>query len=207
MQLTFVLSGRKSVFSDIWIQLTVQRLGNVSHCRSSKANRQGKMWKFLVSDEPDDQGVKGFVTEWGSEISPRENFGIAMWKSLHFLQCLPTEVKWQSVHTFRTDFTDYLTVHRLSLLSGFTFFSFFSNFSFQNLFPLQLFLVPHSYLLLFPIISLFWWIILIIVVFCFFHFFVFHKLLVLMRYRLNWQVLSCQFSSANSVSYRIVLYY
>jgi len=41
---------------------------------------------------------------------------------------------------FRTDFTDYLTVHRLSLLNGFTFFSvFFSNFSFQNLFPLQLF--------------------------------------------------------------------
>ena len=39
----------------------------------------------------------------------------------------------------RTDFTDYLTVHRLSLLNGFTFFSFFSNFSFQNLFPLQLF--------------------------------------------------------------------
>jgi len=41
------------------------------------------------------------------------------------------------------------TVRRLSLLNGFTFFSFFSNFSFQNRFPLQLFLVPHSYPLLF----------------------------------------------------------
>jgi len=43
---------------------------------------------------------------------------------------------------------DYLTVRWLSLLNGFTFVSVFSVFSFLNRFPLQLFLVPYSYLLL-----------------------------------------------------------
>jgi len=54
-----------------------------------------------------------------------------------------------------TDFTDYLTVHRLSLLNGFTFVSVFSDFSFLNRFSLQLFF--SSSLLstpIFPIIGL-----------------------------------------------------
>ena len=52
---------------------------------------------------------------------------------------LSAVLKSNSRQTVRTDITDYLTVHRLSLLNGFTFFSFFFNFSFQNRFPLQLF--------------------------------------------------------------------
>jgi len=44
---------------------------------------------------------------------------------------------------------DYLTVHWLSLLNGFIVVSiFFFIFSFLNRFPIQLFLVPYSYLLL-----------------------------------------------------------
>ena len=49
----------------------------------------------------------------------------------------------------RTDFTYYLTVRRLSLLNGFTFVSVFFRFHFSKSFPLQLFLVPYSYQLLF----------------------------------------------------------
>jgi len=54
-----------------------------------------------------------------------------------------------SIRPARTDFTDYLIVHRLSLLNGFTFVSVFFRFLiFLNRFPLQLFLVPYSYVLL-----------------------------------------------------------
>ena len=55
--------------------------------------------------------------------------------------------------TLRTDFTDYLTVRRLSLLNGFIFVSVFFRFHFfrfhfLNCFHLQLFLFRYSYLLL-----------------------------------------------------------
>ena len=84
--------------------------------------------------------------------------------------------------TLRTDFTDYLTVRRLSLLNGFTFVSVFSDFSFLNRFPLQLF---FSFSLLSTPISQS---LVCFVVnqsdyhFFFFSFFwFFHKLIVLMR--------------------------
>jgi len=91
-------------------------------------------------------------------------------------------VNWFAISEVRTDFTDYLTVYRLSLLNSFTFISVFSIFSFLNRFPLQLFLVPYSWLLLSTPLLVF------LVnqphYHCFFSFFSvfrFHKFLVLMH--------------------------
>jgi len=98
---------------------------------------------------------------------------------------------------------DYLTVHWLSLLHGFIFVSvFFPFFSFLNRFPLQLFLVPYSYLLLStPLLVYF------LVNQPHYHRFLvfhFHKLLLRMHYT-NWQFLSFLVQSLDYViSYRMI---